>query len=127
MPPPSNLTEAQARVWRSVVGAKPIGYFDAATGPLLEAYCGTVASSDVISGMVDRFDLAGISDPANLRQYGRLLGVRDRLTRQMLALARSLRLTVQSTRRADAADNRSAPHGARRPWEIGTEGGDEPA
>ncbi|MGI4939674.1 MAG: hypothetical protein ACRYHQ_03730 [Janthinobacterium lividum] len=79
MPPPSNLTEAQARVWRSVVGAKPVGCFDAATGPLLEAYCGTVASADVVSGMVDQFDLAGISDPANLRQYGRLLGVRDQL------------------------------------------------
>lgn len=127
MPPPPNLTEAQARVWRSVVGSKAVGYFDAATGPLLEAYCGTVASADVISGVVDRFDMSELSEPDSLRQFSRLLVIRDRLTRQMLALARSLRLTVQSTRRADAAENRASPQGVRRPWEIGTEGGDEPA
>ncbi len=126
MPPP-NLTEAQARIWRRVVGAKPVGYFDAATGPLLEAYCGAVASADVVSGMVDRFDMSEIAEPDGLRQFTRLLGVRDRLTRQILALARSLRLTVQSTRRADAAENRASPQGARRPWEIGSEGADEPA
>ena len=117
MPPPESLTEAQAQVWRDVVDAKPVGYFDAPAGHLLALFCGAVCSSDRLSEMINALDLAEIGEPRVLRQFDRLLSMRDRQTRLMTSLARSLRLTVQATRRADSAENRSVTSGARRPWE----------
>ncbi|MDT7953190.1 MAG: hypothetical protein RQ966_16935 [Acetobacteraceae bacterium] len=88
MAPPESLTEAQARVWRAVVEAKPVGYFDAPAGHLLAAFCGAVCSTDRLSEMIDALDLTAIADPRILRRFDRLLSIRERQTRLMTSLAR---------------------------------------
>src|SRR5918997_294465 len=74
----------------------------------------SAASLAVVAAMPD------LSTGEGLRRYGRLLAMRERETRAITALARSMRLTQQArydARTANTAANRAG--GAPRPWEFG--------
>ena len=44
--PPESLSEAESRVWRAVVGAKPVDWFTDENLPLLSDYCRHVVRQD---------------------------------------------------------------------------------
>jgi hypothetical protein len=118
--PPAELTPEQADVWRAVAATKPADWFGADTHPLLAGYCRHVAAARVLAGAIDAFAAPDLSTGEGLRRYGRLLAMRERETRAITALARSMRLTQQArydARTANTAANRAG--GAPRPWEFG--------
>lgn len=117
--PPSDLTKAQAAVWRSVVASRPSDWFGPDSEGLLISYCRHTASANVLARRLDECESASDFD---LELYGELLKLRERETRAITALARSMRLTQQSRygHRAASTAAANAAGITRRPWEVVT-------
>ena len=103
-----------------MTATKPAEWRGADTHPLLAAYRRHAAAGRVLGARIDAFAASDLSSGDGLRRYGRLLAMRERETRAMTALARSMRLTQQArydARTANTAASRAG--GASRPWEFG--------
>lgn len=117
--PPRELTKAQAEVWRAVVSTKPADWFTEDTHPLLMAYCRHVVTATVLARQIDGFNPDWLADEDGLKRYEKLLAMRERETRAMTALARSMRLTQQSRYKAETAATKASSVGSgRKPWEV---------
>ena len=115
--PPTDLTAPQAAIWRAVVSTKPADWFGADTQPLLRSYCRHTASAETLAKHIAKLEDA---DDLDIGLYADLLKARDRETRAMAALARSMRLTQQSRYTPQAAGTKAGSVGAaaRKPWEA---------
>jgi hypothetical protein len=100
--PPNDLTDAQATLWRAIVATKPPEWFSADTGPILKQYCRLTTRLDETA--------AKLQNPEP--KWGRddLIKTEERLSRSLMALARSMRLTQQS--RIDPKTAATAHHRA---------------
>ena len=98
MPPqaPSELTDAQADVWRKVVGSMPSNFMSKGAHPILVEYCRHVCRSRLLEQQVARFQMDWVKVDGGLERFDRLLNMADRETRAMTACARALRLTPQA-------------------------------
>lgn len=117
--PPRELTKAQAAVWRAVVATKPADWFTEDTHPLLVKYCKHITTSCVLDQQIDEFPAHLLADEDGLKRYEALLRMRERETRAMTALARSMRLTQQSRYKAETAATKAGGVSSRKPWEFG--------
>jgi hypothetical protein len=116
-PPPAELSDAQAAVWRDTAANLPGDWLDAC-GPLLVEYCRHICRSRLIERLVRDFEAEWIKAGGGLERLDRLLAMAERESRAALACARSLRLTPQSRIEPRTAGSRIAinPIG-RRPWD----------
>jgi phage terminase small subunit len=106
-PPPAQLSEAEAKVWRDTVQAMKPGWFNRASAPLLEAYCTVVVS---VRTLAERLRAAGSTpDLADIIAH-------ERAIKTMESLATKLRLTPLSNR-AGVYDGRNAPSTRLKPWD----------
>jgi hypothetical protein len=55
--PPSELTDAQAQVWRDVVGSLPGNWLTRAAHPILIAYCRHACRSRLLEIQIAQFEL----------------------------------------------------------------------
>jgi hypothetical protein len=94
--PPPELTDAQATVWRDVVGSLPDGWFTRAAYPILVAYCRHVCRARLLEMQIAQFEPEWTRVDGGLERLDRLLAVAERETRAMMACARALRLTPQA-------------------------------
>jgi hypothetical protein len=114
--PPVDLTPAQAQVWRAVASTKPADWFTADSHPLLAAYCRHVVAADRIARLIDNLEA---EERPDLGEYNHLLKMRDRESRAMVGLARSMRLTQQSRYDHKTGHTAATRVGeARKPWEM---------
>lgn len=116
--PPAELSEFEASVWQSVVNTKPAEWFQDDTRQLLIAYCRHAATAALVDQEISAFDPKWMKDDEGLKRYQRLLDMREKQTRAINALSRSMRLTHQArydTRVAANADRKEK--GKRKPWE----------
>jgi len=119
-PPPADLTEAQAAIWRSVVETEPTELFGtAATRTLLADYCRARETVATYSGLVQSFDAEWLKTEDGLNRFRSICRGRDVEVRAAVTLAMKLRLTNQSRYEKDAAAvaGRKVAKGAR-PWEA---------
>lgn len=116
--PPAELTEAQAEVWRAVVQTKPADWFTDDSHPLLVAYCKHVVTARQLGAAIDAFNTALLTDDEHVKRYDKLLAMRERETRAITALARSMRLTQQARYDAKRANTAASQTQARKPWEA---------
>lgn len=116
--PPAELTEEQAEVWRSVVQTKPAEWFTDDSHPLLVAYCKHVTTARVLSQQIDRFEPEWLKEDDGPDRYKRLLDMREKETRAVTSLARSMRLTQQSRYDTSKAGRHAAKEtAAKKPWQ----------
>jgi hypothetical protein len=118
--PPSELTEAQAETWKSIVSRLPSDWFPRETWPALVALCRHVDTSEKLATSINGFQMDWLGDPGGIERLDQLLKLRDREHRAMLLIARSLRLTNQSRYPADKASRlASKPNWTRGvpPWD----------
>ena len=115
--PPPDLTEFQASIWARVVNTKPADWFTADTHDLLASYCRHVSTAAVLDQKVDEFRPEWLCDDEGMDRYRKLLDMREKQTRAITSLARSMRLTQQSKWQPVTAD-RKASKGGKKPWEI---------
>ena len=114
--PPADLSLEEAQVWASVVATKPSDWFDAGSVPMLSQYCRAVVQSELIAGLVESTGKAMMTDPDELLRYKELRKIQGSLSSEMLALARSMRLTQQSRYNAKNSDTASRKANGAKPW-----------
>ncbi len=111
--PPEDLPEPAKKLWREVVGTRPSDWFRPDTHPLLAAYCRHVWHAAEIDRLIEKaFAEFEGEDRAAIPL---LLKARERESRAMLALARSMRITQQSQYEPRTAARQAAPS-TRKPW-----------
>jgi hypothetical protein len=118
-PPPSELTDAQAQVWRDVVGSLPGNWLTRAAHPILIAYCRHTCRSRLLEIQIAQFELEWTGIEGGLERLDKLLAASERESRAMMACARALRLTPQAQMHPRTAGRAisNVPQGPR-PWEI---------
>ncbi len=99
---PSILSDREKEVWCRILNSVVPGYISAESHDQLSAYCQKIVNIERITELkaaieaeleeVDPFD------PLPFKQYDRVLKMLREETAQMMALARSLRITNQSLR-----------------------------
>ena len=118
LPPPAELSEFEAHCWTSVVNTKPADWFRADTLPILLSYCKHISCAYTLDKEIAEFDPAWLRDDDGLLRYKRLTDMRDRESRALTALARSMRLTQQSQihHNTAASQSKKTKVGGK-PWE----------
>ena len=81
--PPPELTDAQATVWRDVVGSLPDDWCTRAAYPILVAFCRHVCRAQVLEMQIAQFGLEWTRVEGGLERLDRLLAVAERETRAM--------------------------------------------
>ena len=92
--PPGQLSDFEASIWQQVVATKPADWFQADTHPLLVSYCKHVGQMAHVDRLVA--DCPPVKDDEDLKRLDMLYKMRDRESRAISGLARSMRLTQQS-------------------------------
>jgi hypothetical protein len=110
-PPPGMALPAQ-RLWKSIAGSKPAGWFDAGALPVLAEYVRAAVVCDRLSEQI----AVGLADGEPIVALRPLLNLRDKESRRLGALGSKLRLLPVSRYRPDGAAADRTPAGARRPW-----------
>ena len=108
---PYDLTDEQTDIWRGVTAVMPADYFTREQHDMLTQYCRHVVACRRIAQLVAQ---AEKSEDFDLKAYDDLLRMQDRESRAIVALARSMRLTKQSTVNATKTIKREV----RKPWEA---------
>ena len=117
-PPPERLLEAEAVVWRDVVGAMPADWFTRESYPVLAAFCRHTARADMLASLLADFTPDWIKVEGGLQRLDRLLAMAARETTTATACARALRLTQQARIQPRGAGRAMAKGpGDKRPWD----------
>lgn len=115
--PPAELTDAQREIWERTVANEPATFFaTAALQQLLKEYCRHCTSAAKITAMIEACEAAGVPD---VKDYDKLLGMRDRETKAIVDKATKLRLTNQSRYTPQAAATASKKAQDLKPWQVG--------
>ena len=116
--PPAELTDAQAVIWRAVIGSLPGGWLTQAAHPILVAFCRHVCRARMLELQIARLEPEWTRLESGLERLDRLLAVAERETRAITACARALRLTPQAQMHPRSAGRAvgNMPSGPR-PWD----------
>lgn len=114
--PPLDLTSAQREVWERTVANEAATFFGtAALQQLLKEYCRHCMSAAKLAVMIEACEAAGVPD---VKDYDKLLGMRDRETKAIGDKATKLRLTNQARYTPQAAATASKKVQDRKPWQV---------
>jgi hypothetical protein len=116
--PPSELSDAQAAVWRDVVGSLPGSWLTRAAFPVLISHCRHVCRGRLLEAQISRFEVEWVAVEGGLERLDRMLAMAERETRAITATARALRLTPASQMHPRTAGRAidAVPEGPR-PWD----------
>jgi hypothetical protein len=119
-PPPPELTDAQAQVWRDAVSSMPGNWLQRGAYAVLTEYCRHVCRARLLEAQVARFEEEWLKADGGLERFDKLLAMADREGKAALACARALRLTPQAQmhpRTAGRMANDVSPYPS--PWNFG--------
>jgi len=118
-PPPAELTDAQAQVWRDAAASLPGGWLSRGSIPVLVEYCRRVCRARLLEAQVARFEVEWTHVEGGLERFNQLLIMADRETKAVIAAARALRITPRSID-AKTAARRTLDHVpvGKRPWDT---------
>jgi hypothetical protein len=120
-PPPSELTDAQAQVWRDVVSSMPGNFLVRGAHAVLIEYCRHACRARLLERQVARFQEEWINTAEKgLERFEKLLLMAEREGKAVVACARALRLTPQAQMHARTAArmaNDVSPYPS--PWNFG--------
>lgn len=114
--PPADLSAQESVTWRAVVDTKPVDWWDAASVPLLVAYCRAVAMERTIAEQIHAFDAEWLDNEAGLKRYDKLRSMHEGQARTMASLATRMRLSQQSRYHNEKGAGAKAKTAAK-PWE----------
>ena len=105
-PPPADLPPTQQAIWRDVMGSIPSGAIGRAAFPIVVQLCRSIDESRMLEELVASFEVKWALSDEGLQRLDKLLGMRDRSTKTIIACSRSLRLTPQSVTHPMTASRR---------------------
>lgn len=117
--PPAELTERQAGAFRAIVATRPPDYFGDEHVPLVANLARAMTTADKLADLIESEHVDALVAREGTQGLARLLAMRERECRLVLAFCRSLRLTHQSKYSAEAA-SRVPSRRLPRPWEDHT-------
>ena len=120
LPPPAELTDAQAAVWRDAAASMSGGnWLTRGAAPILVEYSRHVCRARLLERMISDFQPEWLKVDGGVERLDRLLAMAERETRAATACARALRLTPQSQIGPRTAGRRTdaLPTGPR-PWDA---------
>lgn len=115
--PPADLSDAEARCWRTVVLTKPAEWWKADTEMLLKAYCRAAIQHDVISAAINAIPARRLRNRDGWAMYERMRRSQVAASGEVAQLATKMRLTQQSRYTAQSAATADRKATSRRPWE----------
>jgi hypothetical protein len=131
--PPDELSSEEKETWVAVAATKPPDWWRFDTFPLLTAYCSHIENARrldrlLIAVRTDEYMKDALDFTSYLNCLDRLLRARDRESRALVNLARSMRISQQAMilprgagrQTANAATTR-LPHETGPPWEYSNE------
>ena len=112
--PLPGMTPEAKEIWRDTVRALPVDWFRPEVLPTLEQFCNHTVEGKELTRQIESYK--GTAEEFDPKQYDLLLKMRDRENRAANNLARSMRITLQST----TLHNKSKGKGAviKKPWEA---------
>jgi hypothetical protein len=117
-PPPSELSDAQAMIWRDTVAAMPGDWLTRAGFPILIAYCRHSCRARLLEMQIATFEIEWTKVEGGLERFDKMLSMAERETRALSACARALRLTPQATMHPRTAGRALSNHSTGpRPWD----------
>lgn len=117
--PPADLPDAAASIWVAVAGCMPGDWFRPSTQPLLKNYALATARAMLLDQQINQMRPEWLTTDEGLARMDALLRMRDRLTKEQISLARSMRLTQQAQMHPRSAGRAiaNAPATDQRPWD----------
>lgn len=112
--PPDELTPEQAELWNTVVATKPADWFSADTHKLLVSFCKHATTAKMLDEQIDNFKSEWLSEPEGVTRFEKLTNMREKQSRSLTALARSMRITQQTHYRPDKAIPKPVQN---KPWQ----------
>ena len=95
--PPAELSHSEKETWEAVTKTKPADWWRPDTYPLLISYCKHVANAKHVDHLIETFNFDGIKNDFDLWPcLDKLLRARDRESRALVNLARSMRISQQA-------------------------------
>lgn len=117
---PADLTSYQREVWDRTVANEAASFFKtAALQQLLKEYCRHVESAHKLAAMIQTIEQSRTLDEDDLKQYDKLLAMRDRETKAVGDKATKLRLTNQSRYTPQAAATNAKQASPSKVWDFG--------
>lgn len=101
VPVPPGLSAAERVVWMTTVNSKPTDWFGTEHVPMLVEYVRCVCRAQVIDGQLKAFDDAWLNTDEGLVRFDKLTAMAIKTAGMINRLATSMRLTQQSTVRAE--------------------------
>jgi hypothetical protein len=126
--PPAELSHSEKETWNVVTKTKPADWFRKDTHPLLVAFCKHIEAARhidrLLAGFRDQQQDEDVDFPDWLACLDKMLRARDRESRCLISLARSMRLSQQAMILPRGAGRQTAnslairlPHEIGKPWE----------
>jgi hypothetical protein len=126
--PPAELSEDEKKTWESVTATKPPDWWRKDTHPLLVAFCKHIEAARHIDRLLAGFRKQEQPEDVTFTDYlnclDKLLRARDRESRCLISLARSMRISQQAMILPRSAGRQTAnmetarfPHETP-PWEV---------
>jgi hypothetical protein len=115
--PPKNLTEAQAAVWREVMGSTIGQYIGPEAYPMLIEYCRWVECSDQIAEALKQYKPEWLRSPKGIARWNGLIMMAERASRSVNTFAVKLRIPP-STREHRAKVGRDSTRIKSEPWDA---------
>ena len=129
--PPEELSPAEKETWLAVTATKPPDWWRFDTFPLLTAYCCHTENARLIDRLLiavrkDEYMKDALDFIDYLNCLDKLLRARDRESRALVNLARSMRISQQAMilprgagrQTANSSANTRLPHETGKPWET---------
>jgi hypothetical protein len=118
-PPPAELSDAQAQVWRDVAASMASNWMTRAAQPVLVAFCRHVCRARLLELQIAAFEVEWTRVEGGLQRLNLLLQMAERETRAITACGRALRLTPSTQLDARTAARRvlDVPDTGLRPWD----------
>ena len=110
-PPPEDIPEAAAAIWRAVISNMRPTWFSPENFALLQTYCVLTVEKKRLEAAFSRLE-----DVVHNPNYERLIARHDKVATQALAHARALRLTPRAN--ATNREARDPLRGMQKPWEL---------
>ena len=107
-PPPSEVSDAQAAVWRDAASCMSGDWLRRGAHAVLIEYCRHVCRSRLLEVQIAHFQQEWIAADGGLERLDRLLAMAERESKAAIACARALRLTPQSQMHPRVAGRRLA-------------------
>jgi hypothetical protein len=112
--PPEILTDCERKTWIQIFSCPIALEISEPCFPLAIEYCRAVAHGNQVAEQINAIEEIRSDD--NLRRFGRLIRIQDRLQGRIASLATKLRLTPQS-RITPRTAGRLAQKKDRKPWQ----------